>query len=76
MDTTTVLRIIEMIDSEINALDRMITKEQWITSAPNTRIISLDGQLKVLLVLKNTIECRLDDYNEAQLNAEENRTEQ
>ena len=74
MDAGTVLTIINLIDSEINAIDMMIAKEQWITQAPNTRIIALDGQLKVLLVLKNTIQCRLDDYNESQLNALENQS--
>ena len=74
MDTTTVLEIIKMIDSEINALDMMIAKEQWINNTPNTKIISLDGQLKTLLVLRNSIECKLADYNEAMFNALEKQT--
>lgn len=70
MDANTVTAIIKMIDSEINALDRLIaTKSERYTA-------NWEAQLRILLVLKNTIECRLDDYNEAQLNAEENRTEQ
>jgi len=65
MDTTTVLEIIKMIDSEINALDRMLLKAESKTWT---------AQLQCLLVLKNTIECRIDDYNESQLNAEENKS--
>jgi hypothetical protein len=68
MDTTTVLEIIKMIDSEINALDRLIeVKSDRFTQ-------NWEAQLRVLLVLKNTIECRLDDYNESQLNGAENQS--
>ena len=65
MDTTTVMQIIEMIDSEINALDRMLDR------AKSERY---SAQLSCLLVLKHTIECRLDDFLESQLNAAENNT--
>ena len=63
MDTTTVTAIIKMIDTRIEGLNKLLEKAESI---------EWTAQVTILKSLSN----HLDNCLDAQLNAEENRTEQ